>query len=380
MSEPMVVKKALEAVRGDDLEEARGALMEALTEYPERLDLVHTLAIIELQVGRPDHALDLTQKASALALERRDPGDLELLPLLLLAQGAAHEELNQPAQSLQAYEAILSDHPGHPLAAQGKGHLLLAWGQLERGLETLQAVVDAGADDPRFIEASQKLIAGVRAFLDADLHPSNFADAHRGSYEAFFSHHADQQAAEGWIAEAARMRRGEDGQMVPVIEDGARPYAGTRVDLVDPSTGQAALVGDQPMVVAVAGHEVIAQAPIVFAWPGQDFPAYGSSQMPWNLLHITIQFESADPVAAADPTVGDWYTAGFDGQFGAPDRGRFHSITDPMQIGPHTVRYDLDCGRAEVTAIEDLLKRLNVLHGEHPIAGVLIGRGFIPST
>ena len=102
--------------------------------------------------------------------------------------------------------------------------------------------------------------------------------------------------------------------------------------------------------------------------------------MPWNLLHITIQFESADPVAAADPTVGDWYTAGFDGQFGAPDRGRFHSITDPMQIGPHTVRYDLDCGRAEVTAIEDLLKRLNVLHGEHPIAGVLIGRGFIPST
>ena len=176
------------------------------------------------------------------------------------------------------------------------------------------------------------------------------------------------------------MRRGEDGQMVPVIEDGARPYAGTRVDLVDPSTGQAALVGDQPMVVAVAGHEVIAQAPIVFAWPGQDFPAYGSSQMPWNLLHITIQFESADPVSAADPTVGDWYTAGFDGQFGAPDRGRFHSITDPMQIGPHTVRYDLDCGRAEVTAIEDLLKRLNVLHGEHPIAGVLIGRGFIPST
>lgn len=380
MSEPMVVKKALEAVRGDDLEEARSALMEALAEYPERLDLVHTLAIVELQVGRPDHALDLTQKASALALERRDAGDLELLPLLLLAQGAAHEELHQPAESLRAYEAILQDHPGHPLASQGKGHLLLAWGQLEEGLATLQAVVDSGADDPRFIAASEKLIAGVRAFLSDDLHPSNFADAHRGSYDAFFTHHADQQAAEGWIAEAARMRRDEDGQMVPVIADGARPYAGTRVDLVDPSTGQAALVGDQPMVVAVAGHEVIAQAPIVFEWPNQDFPAYGSSQMPWNLLNITITFESGDPIEAADPTIGDWYTAGFDGQYGAPDRGRFHSITDPMQLGPTTVRYDLDCGRAEVTAIEDLLKRLNVLHTEHPIAGVLIGRGFVPRT
>lgn len=379
MSEPVVIKKALEAVRGDDLEEARSALMEALTEYPERLDLVHTLAIIELQVGRPDHALELTQKASALAMERRDAGDLELLPLLLLAQGAAYEELNQPEESLRAYEAILHDHPGHPLAAQGKGHLLLAWGRLDEGLDTLQGVVDSAADDPRFIKASEKLIAGVRAFLDADLHPSNFADAHRGSYEAFFSHHADQQAAEGWIAEAARMRRGDDGQMVPVIAEGARPYAGTRVDLVDPQTGQAALVGDQPMVVAVSGHEVIAQAPIVFEWPGQGFPAYGSSQMPWNLLNITITFESGDPIASADATVGDWYTAGFDGQFGAPDRGRFHSITDPMQIGPHTVRYDLDAGRAEAIAIEDLLKRLDVLHGEHPIAGVLIGRGFIPT-
>ena len=380
MSEPEVVKRALEAVRGEDLEEARSALMEALAAHPERLDLVHTLAIIELQVGRPDHALDLCQKAGALAIERREPGDLDILPLLLLAQGAAHEELHQPTEALHAYNAILSDHPDHPLAAQGKGHLLLAWGDLDGGLETLQRVIDTAADDPRFIEASEKLVAGVRAFLSADLHPSNFADAHRGSYDAFFSHHADQQAAEGWIAEAARMRKDEQGHMVPVIAEGARPYAGTRVDLVDPTTGQAGLVGDQPMIVAVEGHEVIAQAPIVFAWPGHDFPVYGSSQMPWNLLSVTVAFDSGDPVEAADPTVGDWYTAGFEGVFGAPDRGRFHSITDPLQVGPHTVRYDLDCGRAEVTAIEDLLKRLDVLHTRHPIAGVLIGRGFVPVT
>ncbi len=379
MSEPEVVKRALEAVRGEDLEAARSALMEALTEFPERLDLVHTLSIIELQVGRPDHALDLTQKASAVALERRDPGDLELLPLLLLAQGAAQEELNQPAEALRAYDAILQDHPGHPLAAQGKGHLLLAWGDLEEGLSELQRVVDAGTDDPRFIEASEKLIAGVRAFISADLHPSNFVDAHRGSYEAFFSHHADQQAAEGWIAEAARMRRTENGEMVPIVAEGARPYAGTRVDVVDPATGQAGLIGDQPMVVAIEGHEVIAQAPIVFEWPGHDFPVFGSSQVPWNLLNITIAFESGDPVEAADPTIGDWYTAGFNGEFGATDRGRFHSITDPMQVGPHTVRYDLDCGRAEATAVEDLLKRLDVLHSSQPIAAVLLGRGFVPS-
>ncbi|MBK9370442.1 MAG: hypothetical protein IPN01_29815 [Deltaproteobacteria bacterium] len=51
------------------------------------------------------------------------------------------------------------------------------------------------------------------------------------------------------------MRRAPDGRLVPSILDGARPYAGVRVDLVDPSTGRAGQVGDQPMVVAVAGLE-----------------------------------------------------------------------------------------------------------------------------
>jgi hypothetical protein len=132
------------------------------------------------------------------------------------------------------------------------------------------------------------------------------------------------------------------------------------------------------MMVAISGHETLAQAPIVFEWPGQDFQVWGSSQTPWNLLNITIAFESGDPIAAIDATIGDWYTAGFDGAFGSHDQGRFHSITDPIQMAEHIVRYDLDCGRAEVTAIEDLLKRLSVVHAHHPIAGILIGRGFLP--
>ena len=379
MSEPQVIKKALEAVRGEDLNEAREALMAALTEFPERLDLVHTLSIIELQSGRPDHALDLTEKAAAVVMERRGPGDLELLPLLLLAQGAAHEETNQPKKALAAYEAILGDQPDHPLASQGKGHLLLAWGQIEAGIDALQGVVDSGNDDPRFIEATDKLITGIRGFLSADLHPKNFIDAHRGSYVEFFNHHADEQAANGWIAEAARMRKDEAGALIPVIAEGARAYAGTRVDLVDPNTGQAALVGEMPMMVAIAGHETLAQAPIIFDWPGQDFPVWGSSQTPWNLLNITISVDAVDPVAALDATIGDWYTAGFDGAFGSHDRGRFHSITDPMVIAPNTIRYDLDCGRAEATAIDDLLKRLSIIHANHSINGLLIGRGFLPT-
>jgi tetratricopeptide (TPR) repeat protein len=378
VSEPDVIKKALEAVRGDDPEQARDALMLALTEHPERLDLVHTLAIMELQNGSPELALDLSQKAAAVATERRDADDLTLLPQLLLTQGAAHEELRQPEAAMTAYDTVLAQDADHPLAIQGKGHLLLAWGRIENGIALLQRAVDAQKDDPRFLEATEKLIEGIKKYLSDDLHPRNFVDAHRGSYVEFFNHHAEKTAADGWIAEAARMRKDEAGNLVPVIVEGARPYAGTRVDLVDPQTGQAGLVGDQPMVVAVQGHEIIAQTPILFSWPNADFPVWGSSQMPWNLLSISIRFESGDADAAVDPTIGDWYRAGFDGAFGSQDQGRFHSISDPEQLGAHCVRYQMDCGRAETEAIDDLLKRLGILHSTHPIAAVLIGRGFIP--
>ncbi len=380
MAESEVIKKALLAVQGDDLDAARDALFAALTDHPDRLDLVHTLAIIELQSGRPDHALDLAEKAAAVLCERREPDDLKLLPALLLAAGAACEELDRPIAAEKAYNQILEIEPGHPLASQGKGHLFLAWGRSEEGIEILQAVVDQGTDDPRFIEATTKLIAGIKNFNAEDLHPRNFIDAHQGSYCEFFTHHADRTAADGWIAEAARMHRDEQGNLVPSIGEGARPYAAARVDLVDPATGQAGLVGDEPMIVAVAGHEIIAQAPILFEWPNSDFPTWGSSQVPWNLLNISIIFEGNLPEDQVDRTIGDWYTAGFDGAFGSPDRGRFHSITPPFPIGENGVRYDLDCGRAESSAVEDLLKRLAVLHSSHPIATVMIGRGFVPTS
>lgn len=378
MSESPIIEKALAAVRGDDPEAAREALLEALREHPDRLDLVHSLIIMELQVGNAAQALELSQQSAQLAQERKGPQDLELLPQLLLAQGAAYEELKQPHQAVAAYDGVLQADENHPLATQGKGHLFLAWGRLEEGIAVLQQAVDAAVDDPRFLEATEKLISGVRSFITDDVHPKNFIEAHQGSYVEFFNHHAEKTAADGWIAEAARMKRDEDGNLTPIVIEGARPYAATRVDLVEPSTGQAGLVGDQPMVVAIANHEILAQTPIVSDWPGTDFPVWVSSQCPWNLLNITIVFDDGDASEQADPTIGDWYTAGYEGEFGTVEQGRFHSISDPLPLGEHGVRYDLDCGRADARSIEDLIKRLSVLHSMHPIAGLLIGRGFIP--
>ena len=138
------------------------------------------------------------------------------------------------------------------------------------------------------------------------------------------------------------------------------------------------------MIVAIGGHEIVAQAPILFEWPNADFPVWGSSQTPWNLLNISVVFSEATSSDAAktalDNSIGDWYTAGFNGEFGSHDQGRFHNISDPMNTHENGVRYDLDCGRAEASAIDDLLKRLAIVNASHPIQVVMIGRGFVPSN
>jgi tetratricopeptide (TPR) repeat protein len=375
--EPLI-DAALQAVQQGKPEEARDALIAALREHPDRLDLVHALAVTVLRLGEPARAHQLVVEAEALAKQRSDERDLTLLPQLVLTRAATLEEMSDPAGAEMAYLEVLGNADDHPLALQGLGHLYLSWGRIDEGLAQLTAVIEAGTDSAEYIEATQALVDGIRSFVSSDVHPRMFLEAHRGSYCEFFDHHAAEMAQQGWIAEAAKMHKDDAGNVVPVIPEGARPYAAIRVDLVDPSTGQAGLIGDQPMVVALGGHEVLSRAPVVTDWPGEPFPLWVSSQCPWDQLPIIIRFESGDAIAQADPTIGDWYTAGFDGAFGSSTSGRFHYISDPSELGPSTVLYHVDCGRSEVSAVDDLLKRLGVLHSNHPIAAVLIGRGFVP--
>jgi hypothetical protein len=199
-----------------------------------------------------------------------------------------------------------------------------------------------------------------------------------------FDHYAAEQAAQGWIAEAARMKRAPDGRIVPVIPEGARPYAAVRVDLVDPRTGQVGQVGDQPMVVALGGYEPLARAPALLAWTGQPFDLRVSTQAPWDQLPIQVRFDVSGPrareaVEALDALIGDWYTRGYDGAFGDGDGRRFHYVSDPeLRRGGAAVVYHLDMGRARIDAIDDLVRRLGVLHASFQILRVVLGRGYLP--
>jgi hypothetical protein len=377
-----LAEQALAALRQDDPMKAAVSLRDALRKAPDRLDILHALAVTELRRGEARDALQLTVRGVEIAHDRQDNLADMMMPQLLLVQAAAAEDLYDSEVAEAAFREILKHEALNPRARQGLGHLLLGQGRTAEGLAQLQQYIDDQVDEPDFIEGTSAFVETWRRFVADDVHPRMFIEAHRESYVEFFDHHAARMEAQGWVAEAARMKRADDGRVVAIIPEGARPYAGVRVDLVNPNSGQPGQVGEQPMVVALSGYEALAQAPILARWPESDYPfaVWVSSQVPWDQLPVQVRFEEAsfDAVSVVDPVIGDWYRDGFDGKFGTRDRGRFHYISDPDDHGGGRVLYHIDCGRAELSAIPELLRRLIVLHDRYRIAHVVFGRGYLP--
>jgi len=378
-----VADKALRALRAEDPRAARAALERILEEAPERLDVLHALAVTLLRMGEAGPAMARLEQAEHQARERADETAAALMGAILLTRAAAAEDLYLPGLAEESYREVMEHEEGNPRAAQGLAYLLLAWGRGDHGTAVLDAYIQAALDEAPALAGNRAYVDAWRRFHTDDVHPRMLIEAHRGGYVEFFDHHATAMAEKGWVAEAARMRRDEQGQVVPVIPEGARPYAAVRIDLVDPATGQGGQVGDQPMVVALSGFEPLARAPGLLRWPERDFafPVWVSTQCPWDQLPVQVALAapSAATVEALDAVIGDWYTAGFEGGFGASDQGRFHYISDPEMPADGVFVWNVDCGRAEPTAVDDLLKRLAVLHERVGLRQVVLGRGFVPA-
>lgn len=386
----LLAESALHALGRDDPRKARELLMEAISAAPNRPDLVHALGVVQLQLGEAHLGLPLIEQAigmaSALAAQGAEGQQkaAEMLDGFTLSLAAAHEDLDHPAEAEAAYRAILARSPAQPRAQHQLALLLLACGRMSEGLAELEAYIQSDIDDPDAVRGLGALLGEIRLYLARKLHPKNFLEAHRESYTQMFNDYL-AGPAKGWMAEPARMRRGPDGAPVPIVPEGARPYAGVRVDLVNAATGQVGQVGDQPMVVQLAEFPALAQAPVQFTWEHEEFDLRVSTQCPWDQLPIHLLFRegpgSEGALDAADAVIGAWYTAGFDGAFGTPDGHRFHDISYPAAVrGFLGVTYDVDMGRAELRAIDDLVQRLTHLHARHPIARVIFGRGYLPAA
>ena len=68
----------------------------------------------------------------------------------------------------------------------------------------------------------------------------------------------------------------------------------------------------------------------------------------------------------------------FPGAYGNDKEGMLHEISPPEELDENSIQYYIDCGRAKLQAIKDLLARLEILHEQNPIESVLLGKGFLP--
>lgn len=377
----------LKALSEKDFTTAVESLILAVEAAPDRPDMRNALAIAYLSRGEVGSAIPQLEKAIELAEPFDAPEHQEMKRSFYMSLGTAYQLADRLAEARHQLETTVARWPGAVDARIQLAALLLKSCQLEDGLAVYRALLDLADVPDEVREASTAILGATQAFLDnEDADGKVFLEAHQQSYQEYFDNVVAQQVAEGWIAEAARMARPdvEGGEPKPFLAEGARPYAQMRVDIVNPADGTVAGIysDTEPMIVALEGLEPLAQAQIMFPWRGWDFEVFVCSQVPWHWLQITVEFEregtEEQVIEWLDDYVGDWYQAGFFGEFGEKDSGRFHYITDPQFVAPRAVSYIVDLGRSRLTAIDGLMKRLVVLHDVQPIRRVLFGAGLLP--
>ncbi len=371
----LLAQQALQALGSGEAEKARTLLEEALS-IERRADIVNALGVVMLQLGEPEEALKLIKESVDKAWEAN--AEPHIIAHFTLGLAAAHEDCDQPLQALAVYEEVLEGDSRNGRAVGGRANLKLALGRVEEGCAELRAYVEQGHDDEEYLGAAQAFLEALDKAKTEGLDPYVLLVAHRESYVGFFDEKANEMAQEGWMAECARMHRDAEGRVVPLIPQGARPYAAVRVDLVDPSTGNAGQIGDQPMIVAVAGYEALARAPIALAVPEVPFSLRVSTQCPWDQMGVNVLVSSGKAVEIVEPELAAWYNDGFNGRFGEKERGRFHYISDPIVTrNERAVTFHVDLGRTNMLALESLIDRMVELHKRHPLEQMLLGRGHL---
>jgi hypothetical protein len=370
--------KALQEGRpADAISEFRAAL--ALE--PDRPDLNNLLGVAYLNQGQAGDALAHLERAVELGRAYTQPEHQKVRQQFQMGLASAYAGLDRLADARRTLDDAIASWPEAAEPRLQLGQLLFSSCEVDAGLKVYDGLLDVPGLDGEVREMVSVVVGAVRAFRSSEIEAETFLLAHCESYRDWFTEVAAEQEKNGWYAEAARMVRGEDGEPVPLLAEGARSYAMLRVDLVNPETGETAEVYNaaEPMVVGLSGFEVLAQIPVLFPWTGQPFDVWVSTQVPWHWLPVTIQLAGGDDVVdTVDEVVGAWYLSGFNGDFGEKDRGRFHFVTDPQKVGERAVSYVVDLGRADFRAVQDLLTRLAVLHERRPVKRVIFGRGQLP--
>ena len=374
-------RAGLAALQEQRIADAIASFEAALAIDGERPDLNHALGMAYLNRGEVGSAIPAIEKSVALSAAYTAPEHQAARREFRENLALAYRMADRVADAMGVLSAILDESPNELAPRIQLGQLLFATGQVAEALAAYDVL--ASFED---LPAEQRLAAfaltgAVRAFLDAEHEGVIFLEAHQEMYKQYFDEVAAQPLSEGWYAEASRMARGADGEVRPYLPEGARPYALIRVDLVNPADGEVASVYSEtePMVVSLNGLEPLSQAQVLFDWSGWPFAVQVSSICPWHWLPLIIQLSERTEASleALDKVIGDWYLAGYNGEFGDHETGRFHYITDPDPTAERTVSYTVDLGRASLEAVHTLMRRLAIMHETHPIRRVVWGQAVI---
>jgi hypothetical protein len=365
-------------------EDALAKFREALALDDSRPDLHNLMGTALLRRGEVGEALPALERAFALSepitVDAAQPMKLHIH----LGLANTYELLERIGDAVRTLEKASREWPEKTEPKLQLAQLLLGSCHLDRGVALYRELAEHPGLDPDARKAAGAVVDAVRAFRESENPAKIFVQAHAESYRNYFDEAVQDSIATGWYAEAARMARDKSGEVKPLLPEGARPYAMQRVDLVNPADGSVASVysEQEPMIVALNGLEPLAQLAITFPGDGYPFETWFSSRAPWHWLAISVQFateaDSDARIDDLDPIVGDWYLAGFNGEFGDRESGRFHFITDPDAFDARSVSYTVDLGRARFDAIDALLRRLAVLHEKRPLRRVLFGHGHLP--
>jgi len=377
-------RTGLRAIEEQRYDEAISAFTKAIEIAPERPDMNNALGMAYLHRGDAGNAIPHLERAIELSEPFSAPEHEPMKREMNMTLATAYQLMDRVMQARAQLERVIARWPDHVEARLQLGQLLLSTCQLQDGLQAYKDASDYLDKEQR--EAAEALVGSAEAFLESEHTADVFLQGHQESYVHYFDEVAAAQADAGWFAEATRMARGADGEPTPIVPEGARPYALQRADLVNPNDGTVSGVysEQEPMVVALSGLEPLAQVPVMLPWDGGwPFEVWVCSRSPWHWLGITIQFEepAADEEAVIeriDELMGQWYLAGFNGDYGDAESGRFHYIGDPEPLGKAAVGYVVDLGRARFEAIPSLLHRLAVLHDRAPVKRVLFGYGRLP--
>jgi thioredoxin-like negative regulator of GroEL len=378
-------RAGMKALNERKLDVAIQEFQAALALAPERPDMNSALGRAYLYRGEVHSAIPHLEAAVRLAEPYNAPEHQALKRDFQTTLATAYTLADRVGDARAELERAVATWPDSLETRMQLGSLLVNACLPREGAAVYHQVSEDMAFAPEIREAAGALAGALNAVLDdEELEGEVFLRAHAESYKGLFDEHAAELVPQGWYAEAARMVRGPDGEPKPLLAQGAQEWAMERVDLVNPQDGNVARVGDEkePMVVAVNGLEPLAQIPAMIPWRGWPFAVFVGTRSPWHWLTIVIQLREPSPprhrVALLDPVVGSWYLAGYNGDFGDADSGRFHYATQAEPVGDRALAWTFDLGRAAPDAARALLQRLVVLNDRVPIQRVLFGQGRLP--